>query len=237
MTFLDYQLVRAKRFYDLQTPAGQADCVARILPLLRKIENRVEQWGYVTRLAEKVGIPVQVLQQEMSVRLPAAPGGGQPLASDTAPQAPSLSRVEYDLLRLVLHDTQLLAQAQQRLVPEDFQEPVLRDLYTLLLRVAAHGAQSLFPAIHERAEHDGQRQLLAQMAAEPMTAEAAERQQALQDYLQHIHRRRQQQQLRSLKERIREAESRGDTAAQQRLLQEYTALSKERGVYSSRGAL
>jgi DNA primase len=237
MTFLDYQLARAKRFYDLQTPAGQADCVARILPLLRKIDNRVEQWGYVTRLAEKLGVPVQVLQQELSTRAPMAARGEQTLAADTTPQGPSLSRVEYDLLRLVMHDVPLLAQVQQRITPADFQEPQLRDLYTLLLRVATDEAQTLFPGIHERAETDVQRRLLAQMAAAPMTAQAAERQQAVQDYLQYFQRRRQQQQLRALKEQLREAERCGDTAAQQRLLQEYTVLSKERRGHSSRGAL
>ena len=53
VTFLEYQLARAKRFYDLQTPAGRADCVARILPLLEKVENQIERWGYITLLSRK----------------------------------------------------------------------------------------------------------------------------------------------------------------------------------------
>jgi DNA primase len=232
MTFLDYQLTRAKRLYDLHTPTGQADCVARILPLLRKIENRVEQWGYLTRLAEKVGVPVHILRQEMSTRFTEKVGVGQTLAAAPVPQSTPLSRAEYDLLRLVLHDISLLPQVQQQVTLDDFQEPALRDIYRLLLQMAPHEVQTLFPGLHDQVESDVQRQLLAQMAAEPMMAEVAERQQALQDYFQHFQRRRLQTQLRGLKEQIREAERRGDAMAQQRLLQEYTVLSKERGVRS-----
>jgi DNA primase len=234
MSFLDYQLARARRFYDLQTPAGQADCVARILPLLRKIDNRVEQWGYVTRLAEKVGIPVQVLEKEMSTRVAARGDRGQPPAAAAVSPAATLPRVEYDLLRLLLHDVSLLAQAQPHLTPEDFQEPVLRDLYTLLVRVTPHGTPTLFSDLQDQVETEAHRQLLAQMAVEPLVTEAAERRQALQDYLQYLQRRRQQQQFRALKEQIREAEQRGDAVAQHRLLQEYTALSKVRGGRSQR---
>jgi DNA primase len=229
-TFLDYQLTRAQRFYDLHTPAGQADCVARILPLLRKIDNRVEQWGYVTRLAEKIGVPVAVLQQEMATRAPAKTGEEQPVMPHSMLPARSRARVEYDLLHLLLHDVSLCSQAQPHLTLDDFQEPVLRELYTLLLQVAPQSKQSLFPGIHERAENDAQRQLLARIAAESLVAEGSERQRALQDYIHRLQQRRWQRQRGVLKERLREAERHGDTVLQQRLLQEYMALSKTQGM-------
>jgi hypothetical protein len=89
--------------------------------------------------------------------------------------------------------------------------------------------------MYDHVEGEGPRRLLAQMAAEPMLAGAEECQQALQDYLQKLRQRRHQTQLRGLQEQIREAERRGDAVAQQRLLQEYTTLSKERGRRSSHG--
>jgi DNA primase len=50
-SFVDYLLTRAARFAALRSPAGRADCVDRLSPLLRKIENQVERWGYVALVA------------------------------------------------------------------------------------------------------------------------------------------------------------------------------------------
>jgi hypothetical protein len=149
-------------------------------------------------------------------------------------QSMPLSRAEYDLLRLVLHDPALLPQLRDHVTPEEFDEPALRDLYAAVLRLAADHQPHGFPALHEQAERSLHRQLLAQMAVEPVMASAAARQEALTDYLQHFQRRRRQTQLRTLKEQIRAAERRGDGARQQQLLQAYTALSQERGVRHAR---
>jgi DNA primase len=226
VTFLKYLLVRARRFHDLQTPAGRADCVSRILPLLRKVDNQVEQWGYVALLAENIGVPVDILQREMhpradkraSARHESRPALGQP--------SMSLPRVEYDLLRLILHDVDVLDDVQRHLVPEDFQEPCLRDLYALLLRLIPQGG-SIFPHILEQANNDPQRQLLAKMAAEPVMADVAERRKALDDYLLRLQQRRMQSRLHQLKDAIREAERRGDAAEQHRCLEAYAALRKD----------
>jgi hypothetical protein len=89
--------------------------------------------------------------------------------------------------------------------------------------------------ILEHAETPAQRQLLAKMAAEPIVIDVHEGSKALQDYLLHLRRRDVQTQLRHLRERIREAERRGDAAVQQRLLQEYTVLSRARQPRHQRG--
>ena len=68
VSFVDYLLTRAARFTDLRNPAGQADCVDRLAPLLRKIENQVERWRYAALVAERLGIPPDVLQQEIDPR-------------------------------------------------------------------------------------------------------------------------------------------------------------------------
>jgi DNA primase len=226
MTFLEYLLARAQRAYDLRTPAGQADCVSRILPLLRKVENQVEQWGYMTLLAEKIGVPVEVLRREMRGR--SGPEGvlRQASSASPAPQPVPVPRVEYDLLRLILHDVSLLEEVQRQIIPKDFEAPILRDIYVLLLRLAAQGMQTLFPGILEYADNDSQRQLLAQIAVEPVVTEGAERSRALRDYLLRIQQRQTQAQLSRLKTQIREAERSANTPEQQRLLREYATLSR-----------
>jgi hypothetical protein len=98
----------------------------------------------------------------------------------------------------------------------------------LLLRRELYEGQSLFPTILDHVETAPQRQLLAQMAAEPLVIEGQESRKALRDYLSRFRRRNIQDQLRRLRERLQEAERRGDAAMQQRLLQECTALSREK---------
>jgi DNA primase len=227
LTFLEYLLARAKRFYDLQTPAGRADCVSRILPLLRKVDSQVEQWGYIALLAEKIGVPVGILQREMrprSDRKGLPKHGARPLPIR---QAAPLPPVEYDLLQLVLHDGSMLEHVQRQLIPDDFQDPMLRDVYIFLGRLIPKGEQPAFPNILEQVDSDSQRQLLAKMAAEPAITDPEERRKALDDYVLRMRQRRMQTRLSQLKAAIREAERRDDAAEQQRLLQAYTTLRKE----------
>jgi DNA primase len=237
ITFVEYLLLRAKRFYDVQTPTGQADCVARILPLLRQVESQVEQWGYLTLLARKIGLPVEVLQREMGLRGAARPTGQvKPRPPSVATRhTPSLSPVEYGLLKLMLNDRHALDRVRQQIAVDDFQEPVLHDLYALLLRLAPGEGQDVFASMLEQASSDVQLQLLARMATEPAVDDAAVRRQALEDYIAHMQQRKLKARLRHLQASIREAERAGNTDEQQRLLQAYTTLHNEKRYRYQRG--
>jgi len=147
-------------------------------------------------------------------------------SSSPAPQPVPVPPLEYDLLRLVLHDVSLLEEVQRQITPEDFEAPSLRDIYLLLIRLAAKGMQTLFPGILEYADNDSQRQLLAQMAVESVVADAAERSKALHDYLLRMQQRQTQAQLSRLKTQLREADRSANTPEQQRLLREIATLSR-----------
>ena len=227
LTFVEYLLGRAMRFSDVRTPAGRADCVSCLLPLLRKVENHVEQWGYMTLLAERLGVPIEVLQRTARLRADheRAPRHEQRVVP-TRPMA-VFPPAEYDLLRLLLHDHRALEQVRHRISPDDFQEPVLRGLYVLLGRLTSQGEDTVLPALLEQVENDTQHQLLAKMVTEPAIVDDEERRKALDDYVLSLRRRRTQARLDQLKAAIREAEQGGDTVEQQRLLQEYATLRKE----------
>ncbi len=233
-SFLDYVLARAKRFSDMQTPAARADCSARVLPLLRKIDNPVEQWAYLVQLAKHLEVPVDILQRELRPRgdrrrAPAPPSS--PGVQRTTP----LARLEYDLLRLLLDRMDALPKVRSQLEPEDFQAPELRRLYGLLGRIAAREGDLSLPGLLQQADTDEQRQLLAKMAAMPVLAEADEVAPTLDDYVRRLRQRRVQLQLQQLKAAIRQAEQHGNPAEQQRLLQAYTDLHKEMRLPHRRG--
>ncbi|MGQ4809100.1 DNA primase [Candidatus Entotheonellaceae bacterium PAL068K] len=226
LTFLEYLLERTGRFYDMQTPAGRADGLSRILPLLSRIKSPVEQWGYVALLAEKVGVPASVLKREMGTAS-RAPGRVRKVSKPPLISQPAGCRprgVEYDLLRLLLHDPALLTPIQHQVQPEDFQDPDLRDLFCLLVRLVSQERWAVFPGISEQVGSDVQRQLLAKMAAEPEVGSPEARRQALNDYLLRLRQRRMKTRRQQLKASLREAEHRDDSAEQQRLLQAYMGL-------------
>ena len=216
---------------------NQADCVARILPLLRKVENQIEQWGYMTLLAEKIGLPVEVLQREMRTRVATIPARVKPSPLPVARQTPMLSPVEYGLVRLMLHDRSVLDQVRHQITVDDFQEPILRSLYELFLRLAPKGTEETLPSMLEQAGSDTERQLLAKMATEAAAvAEDSEAQyKALEDHILRLQQQRLQARLRQLKASILEAEQREDTDEQQRLLQAYTTLRHEKRCHYQRG--
>jgi DNA primase len=234
-TFLEFLLARSGRFSDLQTPTGRADCVSRLLPFIRKVTNQVERWGYVELLAKKIGVPVEVVHRELesrssrSGRQQRAPAVAARSVQEPAPMpaAPSLPPVEYDLLRLILHDGSWFEQVRRQVTPDDFQEPLLRDIYALLLRLAPWDEQAVFPRLTEQVEHEAQRQVLAKMATEPLFGDAAGRDKMLHDYLRQLRQRRLQARLFQLKDAIREAEQRRDATEQQRLLRAYAGLRQE----------
>jgi DNA primase len=237
VTFVEYLLARAKRFHDVETPTGQADCVARVLPLLRQVENQVEQWGYLTLLAKKIGLPVEVLQRQMGLRGVTRPAGqakSRP-PSVVTHQTPALSPVEYGLVKLMLHDSHALEHVQQQIAVDDFQEPILRDLYALLSTLAPREGQDVFASLLEHVSSDAQQQLLARMATEQAVDDATTRHKALEDYIARMQQQKMRVKLRHLQASIREAERTGDTDAQHRLLQAYTTLHNEKRYHYQRG--
>jgi DNA primase len=236
VSFIDYLLIRAARFSDLQNPAGQADCVDRLLPLLRKVENQVERWNYVRRVAERLGIPINVLEQEMSPRhTPSGPAPYRPPGwpayahmRPSRPPRPTPTSPEYALLQLLCDDLHLLRHVQDQIASEDFQDTDLRTIYALVLRLAAQGRQTVFPHIADEVTSPRQRQLLDQMRTESPPSDPTECSTALRDYLNKIRQRRLKAQRQRIKEQLQQTGGVAD--AEQRLLQEFNNLSKEQPI-------
>ena len=226
VSFVDYLLTRAARFADLRSPAGRADCVDRLSPLLRKIENQVERWGYVALVAERLGVPPEVLQRQMYPhQAPRAHTPYQAPARSRRPPSPTPVSPEYALLQMLCHNVHLLDQVQDQVSPEDFHDADLRAIYTVLADRALAGGPTIFPRMLEEAANPRQTQLLTQMAMGATLTNPTEVSAALHDCITKIRQRQPKAQRQHIIEQLRTV---GDgTAEQQRLLQEYNRLSKE----------
>jgi len=232
VSFIDYLLTRAARFSDLRSPAGQADCVDRLVPLLRKIENQVERWRYVTIVAERLEVPPDVLKEKIEPHhMPRMHTQHQPLASSRRPPRPIRILPEYVLLQMLCNDLRLLDQVQHQVTPEDFDDADLQAIYILLLRLASKGELTVSPYIIDGVTSPEQKDLLSKMAMEPVLSDPAQVSKALRDCVTKIRQRQSKEQRKRIIEQLRKVD---DTTENQLLhLQEYNRLSKEQPSSSS----
>ena len=107
---LPYFMQRAAAEVDMRGPQGRSGYTRRMLDLLRRIPDRVEQDSYVPRLAQLAGIDERVLRDELA-------NGGRPIAvrpvaSETpdALEGPQLSTPEREALGLMLMNPGLTAE-------------------------------------------------------------------------------------------------------------------------------
>jgi len=228
-TFLDYLVARARRFSDLRSPTGQADCVAHILPLLRKIDNEVEQWGYVAQLAEHLGLPPDVLQRQLR------PASERPRGSRWRPARPRMAsrlpstpgpREEYLLIQELCHDLSRLESVARQIADDTFQDANMGAIFAVFKRCAPQWQGSVFPQILQEIENPLQERLLTEMAMAEPNPNDEERERALNDCVRKMKKRQLSTQKQRLIEQMRSAS--GDHANE--LLHQFQRLQHEKEI-------
>jgi DNA primase len=228
-TFLDYLVARARRFSDLRSPTGQADCVAHLLPLLRKIDNEVEQWGYVAQLAEHLGLPADVLQRQLrpASERPRAPRwrSARPRMAPRPPSTPG-PREEYLLIQELCHDLGRLEVVTRQIAEDTFQDANMGAIFAVFQRCAPQWQGSVFPQILQEIENPVQERLLTEMAMAEPNPNAEERERALNDCVLKMKQRQLSTQKQRLIEQMRSAS--GDHADE--LLHQFQRLQHEKEI-------
>ncbi len=120
------------------------DALDRLLPTIRATTDPIARDLYLGLVADKVGITRAVLEQELATRpvppppVPPPPSGpGAPRSVDVRPARPERARVgtrvEAQLLMLLLRDAEWLERARTDVPPERFDVPVFREIYRAML--------------------------------------------------------------------------------------------------------
>ena len=106
---LPYFMQRAASEVDMRQPQGRSAYTRRMLDLLRRIPDRVEQDSYVPRLAQLAGIDERVLRDDLARGPRALPV--RPIAeAPPAGSEPQLSALEREALTLLLLNPALAAE-------------------------------------------------------------------------------------------------------------------------------
>lgn len=145
----------------------QREALDRLLPTIRATSDSLMRELYLTRVAERSGVPREVLEKELATSpkyaAPARPPAAAPPPTRKARSAARTPSTEARLLQAIMLRPELSEQAAQQLSPELFERPIFREIFTALTRDPA-GAGQLPAGLSE----DGQRAwtLLKELAAD-----------------------------------------------------------------------
>lgn len=209
--YFDYLISRARGSFRVTSPEGKVQAVNFLLPHLQRVNNNIKRDELAANMAQKLGIDSAVLRQEMrraaSVRA----------ASVKAPAEGQISEAEKILiLALTSPASGLSAQARAALTAEPLHLGLTAEVLiaSLLAQSGSTGSQQDLLSL-DLAE--GERRLLASILmkeGEEMNAPLFEK------ALEALRRQNLERRQRALKAEIAAAESKQDSAALGRLMQE-----------------
>ena len=125
---VEYMLRREVGRHDLSTVEGQTAAVAAALPILEGLSDPVRQREYAHLLSELAGVSESSVLLALERRL-----AGRPAEVSRAIKRGSVQeRVEREMLRLLVRDSEIWASFAERLSEEHFQSAGGRKLFELL---------------------------------------------------------------------------------------------------------
>jgi DNA primase len=116
----------------------QREALDRLLPTIRAASDSLTRELYLTRVAERSGIPREALEKELAAAARFSPPASAPPAepptrerkSQTGPRTLS---TEARLLQAILLKPDLAERARQDLLPEHFERPVFREIFAAVV--------------------------------------------------------------------------------------------------------
>lgn len=136
--FLDYKLDRLCEEHDPSTPYGQRDIARGMLSIIGKIGDEVLRSAWVKKCAERLKLSEEMLRREM-LREKMPRDATAPAAEEKGPARPNLLSAESEVLRWLIEEPKLAADAVLHLAPEDFEEPLLRRCFEEVGRRVSSG--------------------------------------------------------------------------------------------------
>ncbi|HUE96415.1 MAG TPA: DNA primase [Longimicrobiaceae bacterium] len=143
------QILERKDYFS--SIAGRRRAVDALLPTVRAAADEVLRGLYISRIAERTGVPTETVAREVEAGekgrpgrsdrrtgVPgsrAASGGPGPPRRQEAPISSPLMGPERNVILLLLRDEHWVEKAAARLGPDDFRNPIYREIYSELLHL------------------------------------------------------------------------------------------------------
>ena len=230
--FLDFYFDSIFANIDLQSNTGKKQAVAELLPLLSLLPDPVDRAHYVQKLSTSVGVDEKIILDLLNRTLAAK---AKPEIKNTKPTTPLKSQreiLERKVLGLLLKFARQLSTDWQTMQSEDFQAPLLREIFAAAAPAARAGQLELEHCQTEQAKYAQDIELLV-FAVENELSMAADL--SLDDlkksFFTVFQMSNLKQKMKDLTFRIKQAEAAGSAALVKNLSTEFNNLTQELSKY------
>ncbi len=129
-TFFDFKLQWLMAQLDAKNIEQRAEICNQMLATIYKIENEVVRFGYIRQLAERLGLPEQVLMKEgKKIESSSYPKERTAVTQQLKPLAAQpLNPVEHQLLSLLMHDAGLIVRTKAKMFPSELSDGRIRTI-------------------------------------------------------------------------------------------------------------
>ncbi|MCK4244351.1 MAG: DNA primase [Candidatus Omnitrophica bacterium] len=219
----DYKMRLLSLKVDATSIEGKLIIAEELLALVAKLDNTIERSEYLKRLAERMNLDEEDLKSELKKILA---GRTHSLKSLTVEGRGSLVRAQEILIRFSLEKREALEKTLSLISPTDFTgiyQKIFDKILWLSRKDEKIAPSELISSLGDDLEAgEVISSILLESATEPMAEGMKEK--MIEDCVRRIRKERIEKRLESLKDLIKEAESRGELDA--RLLAEYQHFSK-----------
>jgi DNA primase len=170
---LDFVIERIIQKQQLNTPKGKITTCDEIVPLLKKISDRMEQDLYVQKVCQRIGVKEAHMRSRMETASPKSLSAIHK-RPNVATLTPSPQNAEKLVLKLMLSHPETIDIIDKDSLVTEFTEPDFKDLGMLLIRIYKQQGELSFPSIMDIVEKESWKKIIAEnsfindMAGDPV---------------------------------------------------------------------
>jgi DNA primase len=154
---IDFVIKRAAaNVFDIE---GKLAAASLLSGILAKMDNGVERAHYLKRSADVLGVPEAALAEELAKKM------GRPgVYRGTSRQVAAASnRIEEELLHIMLHDSEVAAEVASELSADDFTDPSIRAVASVVFGLLEKGVEPGVPKVLDALDDEGLKKLVASL--------------------------------------------------------------------------
>ena len=221
---IDFFFERLMETHDVKTIDGKVKVAEEGMGLIGKIPDQIRRDFYIKALAERLDVQESLLIQVLRSSPKNRPKVGEDLK--IRPAEKSLPKSEEMIIRLMIHDPELIPTISEEGILRELESPTLQRIGVALERLFQKKGR-LDPAeVLEGLDEDLKGRLCA-FTIQESGLEQGDRKKILEDCIQRIREKRKKKNDRELLKRIKEAENQKDDRSLEALLLERQAREKK----------
>jgi DNA primase len=161
---------RALTMYDPDTAKGKSSIIEHILPLIQSTTDTIMKAEFIKKAAEKLAIKEQLVYARIRRKQKSGDEPSTPLPDNSAD--PLIETEEGSFLHLIVKKPELIETAQKHLSAETFSEPLIKKLFSLIVRT--YKEDNSLITIIERTDNSDIKKLLSLMLIKEPASENIE---------------------------------------------------------------